>query len=261
MIGKTIAVVGDMQIRPEHNLDHIEHIGRYLADKRPDIIVCIGDWWDFESLSSYDRGKASFEGRRLIADIEAGHAGMKRLIKPITKLQQGQRYFKKRVYNPRMVFVAGNHEQRLSRLSEDSAEFKGIFGLEELNIGQYGWEVHEFLRPVFVEGICFVHYLANPMTGRPYSGSAAGILRTVGNSFVVGHKQVLDIAIRTTLDGKNQIGIVNGASYPHFENYKGWQGGNQHFRGITMLYEAKDGFALPSFISLDYLKERYSQTA
>ena len=73
----------------------------------------------------------------------------------------------------------------------------------------------------------------------------------------MGHKQVLDIAIRTTLEGKNQIGIINGRTYPHREEYKGWQGGNDTFAGITMLYEVKDGFALPSFISLDFLRERY----
>ena len=261
MNGSTICVIGDMQIRPNMNLDHIEHIGRYITDKKPDVIVQIGDWWDMPSLSSYDRGKASFEGRRVKEDIEAGHEGMRRLFEPIKKLQQAQRYFKKKVYSPRLVLTLGNHCERLDRAAQGSPELVGYIGTKELNIEQYGWEVYEFLKPVNIEGINFVHYLANPMTGRPYSGSAAGMLKTVGASFVMGHKQVLDIAIRTTLEGKNQIGIINGASYPHFEDYKGHQGGNSHFRGITMLYEAKDGFALPSFISLDFLRERYSQTS
>ena len=94
------------------------------------------------------------------------------------------------------------------------------------------------------------------MNGRPYSGTASSILKTVGKSFVVGHKQVLDIAIRPTIDGKQQIGIVNGACYPFDEGYKGYQG-NNHFRGVTLLTEVQDGFGLPSFISLDSLKERY----
>lgn len=60
------------------------------------------------------------------------------------------------------------------------------------------------------------------MSGKPYGGSAMNILKTVGRSFVVGHKQCLDIAIRPTIDGKQQIGIVNGACYDHFEHYKGF---------------------------------------
>ena len=261
MIGKTICVIGDTQVKPGLNLDYLEHVGRYIADKRPDIIVQIGDWWDMPSLSSYDRGKASFEGRRVKEDIEAGHEGMRRMMEPIKKLQQSQRYFKKKVYSPRMVFTCGNHDERLDRAARDNPELVGFIGVKELNIEQYGWEVHEFLKPVNIEGINFVHYLANPMTGRPYSGSAAGMLKTVGASFVMGHKQVLDVAIRTTLEGKNQIGIISGSYYEHHEDYKGWQGGNAHFRGITMLYEAKDGFALPSFISLDFLRERYGEGA
>lgn len=257
MSGKSICVIGDMQVKPEHDLAYASHIGEYIAEKRPDIIVCIGDFYDFESLSSYDRGKASFEGRRLIEDIRAGNEAMERLMDPIQKLQSSQKFFKKKVYRPEMHFTLGNHEDRADRAAKDNPELQGFIGTELLDIERWGWQVHPFLKPVNVEGIYFVHYLANPMTGKPYAGTAMAQLKTVGNSFVVGHKQCLDVAIRPTLDGKQQIGIINGASYPHFEDYKGYVG-NNHFRGITMLYEVKDGFGLPAFISLDYLAERYS---
>jgi len=114
------------------------------------------------------------------------------------------------------------------------------------------------LQPVEIEGIYFVHYLANPMTGKPYGGTALNQLKTVGRSYVVGHKQVLDIAIRPTLDNKLQIGIVNGACYPHDEGYKGFQG-NNHFRGLIMLNEVKDGFGLPCPVSLDFLRRKYGK--
>lgn len=258
MSGKTICVIGDTQVKPDEDLEYLRHIGLFIADKRPDIIVQIGDWWDMPSLSSYDKGKASFEGRRVKEDIEAGHEGMKTLLEPIRKLQQSQKFFKKKIYNPRMVLTLGNHDERLDRAASNNPELVGFIGTKELYLGQYGWEVHDFLKPVNIEGINFVHYLANPMTGRPYSGTAANLLKTVGASFVMGHKQVLDIAIRTTLEGRNQLAVINGASYPHHEAYKGHQGGNGHFRGITMLYEVEDGFGLPHPISLDYLKRKYS---
>jgi hypothetical protein len=251
-----ILVIGDVQVKPNHDLTYIAHIGKYIADKRPDVVVCIGDWFDFESLSSYDRGKRSFEGRRLIADIEAGNKAMELLFEPIRKLQQSQRFFKKKMYNPRLIFTMGNHEDRFDRVANDMPEFDGFVGMHTLNLEQWGWEVHPFLRPVEVEGIYFVHYLANPMTGKPYAGTALAQLKTVGKSFVVGHKQVLDIAIRPTLDGKQQLGIVNGAAYPHDEGYKGYQG-NNHFRGIIMLHEVEDGFALPLPVSLNYLALKY----
>ena len=109
-----------------------------------------------------------------------------------------------------------------------------------------------------MNGIFFVHYLANPFSGKPYGGNAMNILKTVGRSFVVGHKQCLDIAIRPTIDGKHQIGIVNGACYPFDEKYKGFQG-NNHFRGIIMLHDAQDGYGNIMTVSLDYLMGKYKE--
>lgn len=257
-MSKTILVIGDTQVKPGEPQEHIEHIGQYIVDKRPDVIVCIGDWFDFPSLSSYDKGKKSFEGRRLIEDLRVGHEAMVKLLKPLKKLQSNQKLYRKKVYQPRMVFTMGNHCDRYDRLANDMPELSGFVGTETLNLEQYGWEVHPFLKPVEIEGIFFVHYLANPMTGRPYSGTALAQLKTVGRSFVVGHKQCLDMAIHPTLDGKLQIGVINGASYPFDEAYKGYQG-NSHFRGIMVLHEVKDGSALPMPVSLDFLRSKYGK--
>lgn len=249
-------VIADTQCKPGHELDYMSAIGKYIAEKRPDVIIHIGDHYDFESLSSYDKGKKSFEGRRLIADIEAGNKGMELLIDPIKKLQQQQKRFRKKVYNPRMVFCTGNHEARFDRLANDMPELDGFVGTETLNLEKYGWEVVPFLKPVEIDGIFYVHYLANPFTGKPYGGNALSQLKTVGRSFVVGHKQLLDMAIRPNIDGSMQIGIINGACYPFDEDYKGFQG-NNHFRGVMVLNEVENGFGLPMPVSLEYLMERY----
>lgn len=245
--GVKILVIADTQCKPDENLEYMTWIGKYIADKKPDIVVHIGDHFDFPSLSSYDKGKKSFEGRRLKADIEAGNLGMQLLMEGFKDVDG---------YTPRLVFCMGNHEYRFDRLAEDMPELDGFVGTDTLPLREYGWEVVPFLKPIEIAGIFFVHYLANPFTGKPYGGSAMSQLKTVGNSFVVGHKQCLDVAIRPTLDGKHQLGIINGAAYPFEESYKGYQG-NNHWRGLTMLHEAKEGFASPMFVSLDYLKGRY----
>lgn len=251
------AIVADTQCKPEHNLDYLACIGEYLAHKKPDVIVHIGDHFDFPSLSSYDKGKKSFEGRLVKDDLEAGHAGMRAMMEPIWKVQETQRKAKKKVYNPELIFCLGNHEARADRFANDNPEFTGFLGTEQLGLEQYGWKVYPYLKPAEIDGINYVHYLANPFTGKPYGGNALNQLKMVGKSFVVGHKQLLDVAIRPTLDGTMQLGIINGACYPFDEIYKGWQG-NFHFRGLTMLHEVKDGFGLPSFVSLDFIMEKYS---
>lgn len=245
--GLKIMYIPDPQVKVGEDLSYLDWIGQYLADKKPDVVVCAGDFFDFPSLSSYDKGKLSFEGRRLKADIEAGREGMRRLLAPMRALTD---------YKPRMVFTLGNHEERLMRVPSNCPEFDGFIGYELLGLEEDGWEVHDFLKPVEIQGIFFVHYLANPFTGKPYGGSALSQLKNVGKSFVVGHKQTLDVAIQPTIDGKMRLGIIAGASYPFDEGYKGYQG-NNHFRGIVMLHQAKDGYADPSFVSLDFLKKRY----
>ncbi len=243
----TILIIADTQAKSEEDLEYLLWIGKYIADKKPDIIVHIGDHFDMPSLSSYDKGTSKIEGKRLYKDIEAGVTGFKFLNLDLEKHKD---------YKPRKVFCLGNHEERLDRYVNEHPELQGTLGTDKLPFAEYGWEVHPFLKPVEIEGIFFVHYLANPMSGKPYGGSAMNILKTVGRSFVVGHKQCLDIAIRPTIDGKQQLGIVNGACYDHFESYKGYSG-NNHFRGLTVLHECSDGFAVPMFVSLDYMKEKY----
>ena len=244
---QTILVIADTQAKSEESLEYLLWIGHYIAEKQPDIIVHIGDHYDLPSLSSYDKCKASAEGRRLAKDIEAGNIGFEYLNMAMQKHKD---------YNPRKIFCVGNHEHRLDRYIEDNPELIGTLGVDKLPFAKYGWEVHPFLKPVEVNGIFFVHYLANPFSGKPYGGNAVNILKTVGRSFVVGHKQCLDIAVRPTIDGKQQIGIVNGACYDHNESYKGYQG-NNHFRGLTVLHEVHEGFGLPMFVSLGYMKEKY----
>ena len=224
-------------------------IGAYIRAKRPDVVVHIGDNWDFPSLSSYDKGKTSFEGRRLRDDLKAGTDGMKLLTAEILKDPS---------YQPRLIFCMGNHEARIDRLAEETPELDGFVGTEYLPLAELGWEVYPFLQPVEVAGIYFVHFLANEYTGKPLGGGALNQLKLKGKSYVVGHKQCLDIAIRNTLDGAQQIGIINGACYPFDERYKGPQG-NSHFRGIVVLHEAKNGSALPMPVSLDYLRGRYER--
>lgn len=254
---KKILIVGDTQCKPGVNLDYMTWIGKYIVDKRPDVIVHIGDHFDFQSLSSYDKGTRAAEGRRLVLDIEAGMEGMRNLIKPLKHLQNQQRRFRKKVYMPEMIFCTGNHEDRFDRMSKEDPALEGFVGTETLNLAQFGWQVYPFLKPAVVDGIHFVHYLANPFTGRPYGGTAASQLKNVGVSFVVGHKQVLDMSMQPTLDGKMRLGLINGACYEHDEDYKGYQG-NNHFRGLVMLHEVQDGFGLPMPVSLKFLKEKYA---
>lgn len=243
----TIFVIGDTQCKQGIDLDYMKWIGYYIARKRPDVIIHIGDHYDMAALSSYDKASLKAEGRRIIEDIRAGDLGLDLIEQEIAKVQG---------YKPRKIITLGNHEERIDRFVGLNPEFEGFMGTDQLAFKKFGWEVIPFLTPCDVEGISFQHYVQNVMTGKPLGGTALNILKSSGKSFIMGHKQVLDIAIKPTLGGGHQIGIVVGACYLHDEGYKGVQG-NNHFRGCVMLTEVHNGYALPSPVSLDYMRKVY----
>jgi hypothetical protein len=248
--------IPDVQAKEGVPMEHLEWIGKFIVDKKPDVIVNIGDFADMPSLSSYDKGKKSFEGRRYKKDIAAACEAMNKLLGPLRAYNDKAKANHKARYKPRMVLTLGNHEERILRACEASPELDGVIGYHDLPYDD--WEVYDFLEPAFVDGVCYTHYMSNPMSGRPYGGQAATVLKNVGHSFVVGHAQKLEVATRHLVTGQQQWGIVAGACYLHDEGYKGPQG-NQHWRGVIMLHRVNNGSFDPMFISLDYLKERYSE--
>lgn len=244
----TIFVIGDTQCKQGIDNTYMHWIGAYIARKKPDIIVHIGDHYDMASLSTYDKGQLSAEGRRVRADIAAGDEGLDILEQHIQSVPD---------YNPRKVVTLGNHEERIDRYVSTHPELHGFMGTEFLAFSKYGWEVQPFLKPIDICGINFVHYLANPMTGKPFGGTALNRLKNVGESYVMGHQQVFDYAERPLqLSGRKQLGMIVGACYEHDEGYKGYQG-NHHFRGCVMLYECSAGYALHKNITLQHMKELY----
>jgi len=105
-----IAVLPDTQVKPDIDLSWLEHIGNYLVEKQPDAIVHLGDFADMPSLSSYDKGKKSFEGRRYKKDIESVHEGMRTLLRPLYRYNDTHSRHKKKKYSPYMLMLGGNHE-------------------------------------------------------------------------------------------------------------------------------------------------------
>ena len=235
----THLVIPDTQVRPDVDLSFLLAIGKLIADRRPDKIICLGDFADMPSLSSYDKGKLAMEGRKLVNDFKAAREGMDLLLKPLKELQAKKKANHMKLYKPELHMICGNHDtSRIDRLIQENPIFEGYITADEFPYED--WQTHEFLTPVNIDEIIYCHYIQNPMSGKPMGGSCLNILKNVGKSFIVGHQQVLDIANRYTIDGKQQWAIKAGASYPWDENYKGVQG-NMHWRGVLYLTNVLDG--------------------
>lgn len=244
-----IAVIPDTQCKPGITFDHLRHVGQYIAEHRPDVVVHLGDHADMPSLSSYEkRGSKSFEGRRYIKDIDAAKRGMDALLGPIVKAKG---------YSPRMVLTLGNHENRINRAVNDQAELDGLIQVADLGYEGYGWEVHPFLKPVAISNVVFAHYLISGPMCRPIS-TASAILSKRHQSAVVGHQQGLQIATSAKADGALLTGVICGSCYLHSEDFLGPQG-NSHYRGMLFLNDVRRNgeFELMP-LTLRYLKRRYA---
>lgn len=145
---------------------------------------------------------------------------------------------------------------RLSRHLNANPELTGLVSYADFRLEDNGWEVYDFLEPAVVNGVTYIHYLPNPMTGKPLSGTAHNILSKAGCSVTMGHAQKLDIATRHLPNGQQQWALVCGAGYPHDEFYKSYVG-NSHFRGIIVKHGVNNGNYNPMVVSLDYLEKRY----
>lgn len=235
MISKLL-LIPDTQVKPGVPIDHLHDLGREIADVQPEIIVHIGDHWDMPSLSSYDKGSAKAEGKRVIEDIEAGNEGMRALLGPLRALQSSQQRNRKKVYSPEMYFFVGNHENRIKRYENSHPE---LIGFADGRLDLDGWTVLPFLQSKDIGGVNFCHYFYNPNSGKPFGGSMEYRLSKVKRSFVQGHEQGLKYAQEAVGD-KRIHGLMAGAFYLHDEDYKGPQG-NNHWRGYCYLNNIVDG--------------------
>lgn len=251
-----ILVLPDVQAKPDVDLSYLDWVGRYLVDKQPDVVVCIGDFADMPSLSSYDVGKKAFEGRRYRDDIDIAHAAMSTLLAPLVEYNDKAAKNHDKRYNPRMVLTLGNHEQRIVKATNNDPKLEGTIGLEDLAYEEFGWEVYPFLSPVVIENVSFCHYFPSGVLGRPVT-SARQLLTKMHMSCVAGHQQGRDIAYAKRADGRELTSIIAGSCYLHDEDYLN-PFTNNHWRGLYMLHEVVDGSFDEMAVSLGYLASKYA---
>jgi hypothetical protein len=248
-LGRMHIVIPDCQVSPGVNTDHLEHIGNFIAEKKPDRLICIGDFWDFPSISEYDRNTLKGEGRRYNKDVRAGNDAMDRLMAPIHAEQT------RNPWDMTQDFTLGNHEDRGMRYVNTRPELEGtIVTLDDMNLKRWGWSVHPFLKVIKLDGIEYAHYFTSGVMGRPVS-SAAALLRERQGSATMGHVQHTDMAMHKKTQ---KIALFCGTAYTHDEDYLGPQGNSQR-RQIIVKHEVDgEGHYDPMFVSLGFLRKAYS---
>ena len=205
----THLVIGDPHCNPKASNDRFLWAGKLARDLKPDTIICMGDFSSLDSLSSYDKGKKSFEGRRYKKDIDHAHDALEKFNKGLN----GRR--------SRKVMLLGNHEDRIDRIVDETPELDGTISTKDLKFKEFGWEVIAYQEPVAIDGVHYCHNYPTGIMGKPISGDniARSLLLKNKVSSTVGHCHLFDYSMCTIPTGRKVLGLSAGCYLHHKEEY------------------------------------------
>lgn len=249
----THLVIPDSHANPQYNNDRADLLGKLILDLRPDVVINLGDMWDFPSLATYDKGKKSFWGKTYLKDLESGLEFDDRIWSPIKKAK------KRRPYS---IFIEGNHENRVKKAIELQSELDGIISFDQLELDRNYDEVVEYSGDTpgvtEVSGINYSHFFISGILGRPISGEHAAyqLITKEFSSCTCGHSHVLSFSSKTTAQGKRINGLVAGV----YQDYNSdWAGERNRlwWRGVVIKRNVESGNYDPEFVSLEQLRKYY----
>jgi len=250
-------VIPDCHADPNYSNERFTWIGNIAIDRRPQVIVCLGDFTDMNSLCSYDKGKKDFEGRRYKNDIACARDALTRINKPIDDFNEQQRKNKKALYKPHKVMLLGNHEHRIDRVVQYQPELDGTLSVDDLCYQEFGWEVHPYTKLVCIDGIWYVHCLMT-RNGQPVSGDnlGASLLHKQHVSTTVGHSHFLDYSRRALPDGKAIHGLSAGCFIDYDPPYADGSS-NSWWRGLVYKHNVDAGDYDLELINMKKVRQIY----
>jgi len=234
-----------------------------IKDLAPDeelYIVDGGDFADMPALSSYDKGKASAENKRIDTDLLYSRDARKRMMQPVLayleKLKAGHR----RLPKVHFIVCLGNHENRWVRFKNDNPAW---FDFEDIDndvtqAAELGAKVVPFLVPVEIAGIHFCHYYYKKDSRYAIGGvtPARALATFLKRSAVSFHTHEWHVHCERSILGVVKC-LYAACYYEHDEHYPGPQGHANITRALTVLHDCKDGDFKEVKHMLDDLKAKY----
>lgn len=260
-VGAKVLVIPDTQVEPGIPLSHFSWLGRYIADKGPDLVVHLGDHWDMPSLSVYESPvRKAARGVLKKSDIVSGNNAFELLEEELSKAKFQPR---------RKVLLEGNHdgfadEGRLGRYLLDHPEDEGLIHRDMFADSWLGWDRIPFLETFEFEDIVFCHLFPFNAQGRISAqglrmGATSAKVQTQAlmASTVAGHRPGLDQYIHYTPQ-RTYRGIIAGSFYQHSPAFLG---PSRYWRGVLMLHDVRrsnpNHFDVME-VSLEFLRRKYS---
>lgn len=253
-MSKTHLVIPDSHAHPDYDNRRADYLSMLIMDIRPDVVINMGDMFDFPSLSSYDKGKKSFNGRSYKKDLEAG-------LDFDDRIWSGIRRAKKK--KPLSFFLEGNHEHRLKKaLDMQYQELDGVMGFKDLGLERNYDHVIEYEGQtpgvVDIDGINYAHFFISGIMGRPTGGERPAYSLIAKNhvSCTAAHDHRVDYCSHTSPEGRRINGLLAGV----YQDYDSpWAGtiNRKWWRGVVVKRNVEGGNYDPQFISIEALRKEY----
>lgn len=257
--GQVHLVIGDPHAMPEHSNRRFDWLGQIIVDLQPDKVICIGDMADMEALCEYDKGTRKAEGRRYIDDVNAAIDAQERMMAPLAKYNKGRLAMHRKQYRPEFHMCMGNHEHRIERATQKSAELHKAISFDDLKYKEFGWKVHDYMTEVELDGVWYSHLFVSGVMDRAISGEhpATMHLNKQHRSCTAGHSHLLDFSVRRQGTEHIMSSIV-GCYFDFDMAYVSPNVNNMWWRGLTIKRNVCHGRYDPQFYSLNSIKRDYA---
>jgi hypothetical protein len=252
----THVVIYDPHAHYKHSNVRAEWAGKLIADVKPDVVIVGGDVADMPSLSGYDKGKKSFQGRTYRADIDSHNDFQDRLWSTVRRNKRKL---------PRRVALIGNHEQRIERAIEVQPELDGTVSYSDLQLDRWYGDVVYYSGNtpgvIDIDGVHYAHYFVSGVMGRPVGGEhpAYSLLTKKYTSCTQGHSHVYDHCFRTRADGRKIYGLVAGVFTDYTCDWAGGEINDLWWQGMFIKRNVEKGSYDLEAVSMDRLKREYGR--
>ena len=180
----------------------LELIFRFAKNLKPDKLFILGDFIDFYSISRFDRNPER------VVNLESEFKQGRELLWQIRDIIDGE-----------IIFIAGNHEDRLRKFLWNNPVLNGCISLEKkLDLNNLEIKFYEYGKNyIYKDKLIYTH--GNKIN--KYSAyTAKNLLDDLGMSVVSGHTHRLGMHYKTDYSGA-KVGVENGCLCA-FENAMEW---------------------------------------
>ena len=258
---KKVLCLGDFHVTDGQDLSRFSVISRFIVENKPEYIILMGDFMTFQCLSAWDMDKrARMEGQRYALEIKAGNDALDLMFKDLEALNKRRRSSKNKQYKPKLVFIEGNHEDRLTRYLAFDPTFQGhVSVVKDLSLKKRGFEFIPYREYKYINDVGFTHIPFNK--AKEISGvditRKASMVTVKSVVFAHTHGQNLCHVHKEGMPHLQDI-YVCGCVFDEKEDYIHGRV-TEYWRGITILNIWKKGrFDIDAY-SISRLRHEYGE--